>query len=139
MLLLYPCCGRERVRQGVGWSENEHSGKTGNRRGSSGQCAAIRRQFRTAWHNQWTQQPSNGGGRDATGRLFVLYSEFWQKYHRSYHTIASDLGALATEARPGLLVLYHGLFYGVPEAVVLDEVRTTYDGEVVLADDLDIF
>jgi len=65
--------------------------------------------------------------------------EFWQKYHRSYHTIASDLGVLATEARPGLLVLYHGLFYGVPEAVVLDEVRTSYDGEVVLADDLDLF
>ena len=54
-------------------------------------------------------------------------------------SFASDLGALATEARPGLLVLYHGLFYGVPEAVVLDEVRTTYDGEVVLADDLDLF
>ena len=66
-------------------------------------------------------------------------SEFWQKYHRSYHTIASDLGVLATEARPGLLVLYHGLFYGVPEAVVLDEVRASYDGEVVLADDLDLF
>ncbi len=65
--------------------------------------------------------------------------EFWQKYHRSYHTIASDLGALATEARPGLLVLFHGLFYGVPEAVVLDEVRTSYEGEVVLADDLDLF
>ena len=27
----------------------------------------------------------------------------------------------------------------VPEAAVLDEVRTTYDGEVVLADDLDRF
>ncbi|MCH8301608.1 MAG: MBL fold metallo-hydrolase [Proteobacteria bacterium] len=66
-------------------------------------------------------------------------TEFWQNYHKSSHTLASDLGKLASEARPGLLVLYHGLFYGVPEAVIVDEVRTTYDGEVVLADDLDIF
>ena len=66
-------------------------------------------------------------------------TEFWQKYHRSAHTVASDLGRLASEAQPGLLVLYHGLFYGVPEAVIVDEVRTTYDGEVVLADDLDVF
>jgi len=63
-------------------------------------------------------------------------TEFWQKYHRSAHTVASDLGRLASEAQPGLLVLYHGLFYGVPEASVVDEVRTTYDGEVVLANDL---
>lgn len=66
-------------------------------------------------------------------------TEFWQKYHRLNHTVASDLGRLASEARPGLLVLYHALFYGVPEAAIVDEVRTTYDGEVVLADDLDLF
>ena len=66
-------------------------------------------------------------------------SEFWQEYHKKHHTTASDLGRLASEAQPGLLVLYHGLFYGVPEASVVDEVRTTYDGEVVLADDLDLF
>jgi len=64
---------------------------------------------------------------------------FWQKYHRSAHTLASDLGKLASEAKPDLLVLYHGLFYGVPEAVILEEVRTTYDGNVVLANDLDSF
>ncbi len=66
-------------------------------------------------------------------------TEFWQNYHKSSHTLASELGKLASEARPGLLVLYHGLFYGVPEATIVDEVRTTYDGEVVLADDLDRF
>ena len=65
--------------------------------------------------------------------------EFWQKYHRSYHTRASDLGILANEAKPGLLVLYHGLFYGVPESTVVDELATTYDGKFVLANDLDIF
>jgi ribonuclease BN (tRNA processing enzyme) len=66
-------------------------------------------------------------------------TESWQNYHKSSHTLASELGRLASEARPGLLVLYHGLFYGVPEAVIVDEVKATYNGEVVLADDLDVF
>ena len=43
--------------------------------GTSGQCAAIKRQFRTAKHIQGTKQPSNGGGRDANERLFVCYPE----------------------------------------------------------------
>ena len=66
-------------------------------------------------------------------------TESWQKYHKSSHTVASELGRLASEARPGLLVLYHGLFYGVPETVIVDEVKATYNGEVVLASDLDKF
>jgi len=66
-------------------------------------------------------------------------TEFWQKYHKSYHTLASALGKLASEARPGLLVLYHGLYYGVPESVIVEEVRAQYGGEVVLANDLDVF
>ncbi len=63
----------------------------------------------------------------------------FQAYHRRSHTTASDLGRLASEAKPGKLVLYHALFYGVAEDRVVDEVREYYDGEVVLADDLDIF
>jgi ribonuclease BN (tRNA processing enzyme) len=66
-------------------------------------------------------------------------SEGFQAYHRQSHTPASDLGRLASEARPGLLVLYHGLYYGVPEARILEEVKSTYDGPVVLANDLDLF
>ena len=62
-----------------------------------------------------------------------------QAYHRKSHTVASELGRLASKAKPGRLVLYHGLFYGEPEAIVVDEVRSTYDGEVVLANDLDVF
>ncbi|MDZ7644652.1 MAG: MBL fold metallo-hydrolase [Woeseiaceae bacterium] len=64
---------------------------------------------------------------------------FWQNYHRQAHTPASDVGRIASEIRPGLLVLYHGLYYGVPEETVVDEVRALYDGDVVLADDLDIY
>jgi ribonuclease BN (tRNA processing enzyme) len=66
-------------------------------------------------------------------------TEYWQNYHKFSHTLASELGKLASEARPELLVLYHGLFYGVPEPVIVNEVEATYDGEVILANDLDIF
>ena len=66
-------------------------------------------------------------------------SESCQAYHRRSHTPASELARLATEARPGLLVLYHGLFYGVAESVLVDEVTAGYDGETVLANDLDVF
>lgn len=66
-------------------------------------------------------------------------SEGFQAYHRQSHTPASDLGRLASAARPGLLVLYHGLYYGVPEARILEEVKSAYDGPVVLANDLDRF
>lgn len=72
-------------------------------------------------------------------RGLMRNSAAFQAYHKRSHTIASDLGRLASRARPGLLVLYHGLHYGLPESVVIDEVRSTYDGDVVLANDLDKF
>ena len=64
---------------------------------------------------------------------------YWQKYHSSNHTSAHELGELATRAQPKLLVLYHVLFWGASEETVLREVREKYSGEVVLADDLDVF
>ncbi len=66
-------------------------------------------------------------------------SESFQAYHHRSHTLASELARLATAARPELLVLYHGLFFGVSESVLLDEVRAGYNGKTVLANDLDIF
>ena len=64
---------------------------------------------------------------------------YWQKYHSSNHTSAHELGELASRAQPKLLVLYHVLFWGASEETVLREVREKYSGEVVLADDLDVF
>jgi ribonuclease BN (tRNA processing enzyme) len=66
-------------------------------------------------------------------------SESFQAYHKRSHTTATDLGRLAAVAKPDLLVLYHGLHYGLPEPGVLDEVRSVYDGKVVLANDIDVF
>ena len=70
---------------------------------------------------------------------FRKRDRYWQKYHSTNHTSAHELGELASRAKPRLLVLYHVLFWGASEETVLREVREKYDGEVVLADDLDVF
>ena len=67
------------------------------------------------------------------------FSPFWQKYHGKSHTLASELGKLATIARPKLLVLTHILYYGVPIETTLDQVKQHYSGNVLLANDLDVF
>jgi ribonuclease BN (tRNA processing enzyme) len=63
----------------------------------------------------------------------------WQRYHAAYHTSASQLAALATRARPKLLLLYHQLFWGATEAELVKEVEAGFSGKVVSARDLDIF
>jgi len=63
----------------------------------------------------------------------------WQKYHSRYHTSSRELAELATKARPGLLVLYHQLFWGTSEEDLLKEVRQEYRGRVVSAHDLDVY
>jgi ribonuclease Z len=66
-------------------------------------------------------------------------SEFWQHYHGTSHTTTGELATIASDARPRLLVLYHVLFIGATAAEVVAEVKRGYDGEVVLANDLDIY
>lgn len=63
----------------------------------------------------------------------------WQRYHKSVHTSATELAAIATQVRPGLLVLVHQLFFGASEDELLAEVRAGYDGEVVSGRDLDVY
>jgi len=63
----------------------------------------------------------------------------WQNYHNAYHTSSKDLGAVATKARPKLLILYHQLFSGVSEEALLAEVRAVYAGKVVSARDLEVY
>lgn len=66
-------------------------------------------------------------------------TEFWQTYHRNNHTPSYELARLAARAKPGLLVLYHVLVFGLEDNVALKEVQSRYDGNVVLANDLDVF
>jgi ribonuclease BN (tRNA processing enzyme) len=63
----------------------------------------------------------------------------WRAYHSRYHTSTRQLGAIASRARPGLLVLYHQLIWSSTEDELLKEVRSGYDGMVVSAHDLDVF
>ena len=62
-----------------------------------------------------------------------------QKYHAQAHTSATQLGTIATAARPKLLILTHILFFGASEERVLAEVRSTFKGNVVLPRDLQVF
>jgi ribonuclease BN (tRNA processing enzyme) len=70
---------------------------------------------------------------------FNKRSADWQKYHANVHTSAHELGKIAREAKPGLVVLYHQLFWGTSEEELLEEVRSVYDGQVVSGKDLDVF
>jgi ribonuclease BN (tRNA processing enzyme) len=74
-----------------------------------------------------------------SGAGFAKRPPEWQAYHARYHTSARELGAIATRAQPGLLVLYHQLIWSSTEEELLKEVRSAYDGKVVSAHDLDVF
>lgn len=63
----------------------------------------------------------------------------WQAYHRRAHTSTEELADLAKEIRPGLLVLYHQLFWGTTAADLVGEIGASYAGPVVSANDLDVF
>jgi len=62
-----------------------------------------------------------------------------QIYHAQAHTSATQLGDIATRARPGLLILNHQLFFGSTEEKLLSEVRSHFSGKVVYAHDLDVY
>jgi ribonuclease BN (tRNA processing enzyme) len=68
-----------------------------------------------------------------------------QEFRRRNHTSSVELAAIANEAKPGLLVIYHrSNMGGAPESaysedVLLDEIRQSYAGRVVMGHDLDIF
>jgi ribonuclease BN (tRNA processing enzyme) len=63
----------------------------------------------------------------------------WQKYHSRYHTSSRELAEIADKARPGLLVLYHQLFWGTSEDDLLKEISASYSGKVVSGHDLDVY
>ena len=70
---------------------------------------------------------------------FAGRPENWRRYHAGSHTSTDQLAALATRARPRLLVLYHQLYWGATDEDLLREVRRGYPGVVVSARDLGIY
>ncbi|MBU6997681.1 MAG: MBL fold metallo-hydrolase [Theionarchaea archaeon] len=63
----------------------------------------------------------------------------WQNYHTTVHTSSYELASIASETAPGLLVLYHQLFWGVSEDQLLTEITSAYEGKVISGKDLDVF
>jgi len=70
-------------------------------------------------------------------RFKLLYGESRGQYHRAFHTSTSQLAALASQAKPKILVLYHQLYFGRPDEVdLVKEIHQTYAGPVVNGRDL---
>lgn len=64
----------------------------------------------------------------------------WQRYHRGSHVSTTELAAIATKARPKLLVLYHQLYWGATDDDLIAEIRRAgYQGAVVSARDLAVY
>jgi ribonuclease BN (tRNA processing enzyme) len=63
----------------------------------------------------------------------------WIRYHSVYHTSSYELGEIATNISPKLLILYHQLFMGRKDTDLLNEVCNQYSGEVISGKDLDVF
>lgn len=60
----------------------------------------------------------------------------WQKYILRFHTSSKELADIATKAKPGLLVLYHQMFFGGAKDAdegLLKEIQELYKGKVVSA------
>jgi len=70
---------------------------------------------------------------------FDKRSPLWQRYHSSFHTSSIELAGIAAKVKPGLLILYHQLFWGASEQELLEEIRKNYEGNVVSARDLEVY
>ena len=70
---------------------------------------------------------------------FEQRPDVWQRYHADSHTSTVQLAALATRAQPGILVLYHQLFWGTTDEALVAEIIADYDGVVVSGRDLDVY
>jgi ribonuclease BN (tRNA processing enzyme) len=60
-------------------------------------------------------------------------------YHAAAHTPATAVGRVATKGRAKMLILNHALFFGATEEQMLNEVKSTFAGRIVIAKDLDIY
>lgn len=63
----------------------------------------------------------------------------WPAYLRQFHTSSAELAAIATQAKPKLLVLYHQNFGAGNEEALVKEIQHGYSGEVRCAKDLDVY
>ena len=69
-------------------------------------------------------------------RGFREKTKDWQIYHKAHHTSAPDVGKIASLSKPKKLVLSHILFWGNTEESIVEEVKSNFDGEIIVAEDL---
>jgi len=73
-----------------------------------------------------------------TGMKKIIDSRGVWAYNRRAHTSAVELGELAARARPTLLILTHRIDYGCSPDDLIRNVRRSFDGQVVVGEDLSI-
>lgn len=87
----------------------------------------------------------NGKGCDVlvhevySAAAFEKRPPIWQKYHADSHTSTHELGKIAAQVKPRLLILYHQLSWGATPEDMLAEIRQFYDGKVVYGNDLEVY
>ena len=70
-------------------------------------------------------------------RFNQVFGSVRGQYHRTFHTSTRELADLATRAKPKLLVLYHQLYFGLPDEVdLVKEIHRNYSGNIVNGHDL---
>ena len=69
----------------------------------------------------------------------VALFKLFHRFAHAVETSTDELAAIATQAKPKLLVLYHQMFHGVTEGQMLQDIRDHYTGAVVSAHDLDVY
>lgn len=63
----------------------------------------------------------------------------WRIYHPKFHTSTVELAEIANKVRPGILILYHQLYWGFNDDQLVQEITRLYSGLVVSAQDLEIY
>ena len=72
-------------------------------------------------------------------RKKIVDSKQKQAYFKAFHTSPSELGEIATRARPKLLVLYHQVMGETTEEDLVEQVKQHYSGKFVSARDLGVY
>ena len=70
---------------------------------------------------------------------FAERNAFWKNYHSQFHTSTCELAEIANRLQPGLLLLYHQLYWGCTDEEMVKEITDSYDGKVISAQDLDVY
>ena len=66
------------------------------------------------------------------------FPQRFREYFKEVHTSGTELGRIAQEVNPGLLVLTHQTLYDRTKEELIDEIRANYKGKLIFGNDLDL-